>query len=376
VSDLAPTPRASLRALLARACAIRETGMRPSIVLMAKLLTLDFIISGQIGMLSRHFVPFIGSFRHVGSPSAFRVALILIFSAAAVSLFLNRWARWACVVLGAVIAVSIVSSMKYYENNREYTALLLVLAGLDDPDGDSWVLRLQVVLLYFAAALNKVLLADWRDGHFFQAWMSYLHHGVWTRLANVLPTRVLAGLVSWTAIITEFLLAIGFALRRHIPVLIWVGVAYHTSLVLVMNRSFGMFWVAAPSAYLAFVTWPAAPLAVRCGQGLGRLGRWADVARRIDLEGAFRWQQLAGPELEFSLHGRTHRGWNALIWILLCNPVSYLVVVFFAALPQPEPRVMAAVVLALLAVIALGAWAERRESPRGAPVPATGVAGA
>jgi hypothetical protein len=37
---------------------------------------------------------------------------------------------------------------------------------------------------------------------------------------------------------------------------------------------------------------------------------------------------------------------------------------------------MAAVVLALLGVIALGAWAERRESPRGAPVPATGVAGA
>ena len=80
-----------------------------------------------------------------------------------------------------------------------------------------------------------------------------------------------SALLSWAAIVTEIALAIGFALRRYLPVVIWVGLAYHTTLVLVMNRTFGMFWVAATSSYLAFVTWPVGGLVVRYGEDLGRL---------------------------------------------------------------------------------------------------------
>ena len=79
-------------------------------------------------------------------------------------------------------------------------------------------------------------------------------------------------------------------------------------------------------------------------------------------------------ELEISLHGRT-RARRALVWILLCNPVSYFVVVFFAALPQPEPRAMALIDLAILGAIALSAVAERREGLRGALLPAPGSVG-
>ena len=146
---------------------IHGTAMRPNILLMAKLVTLAFLFSGQIVLLSHHFVPFIGLFRHLGSPSAFHLALELVFLAAAASLLLNHRVRIACIVLGGVIVVSIASSMKYYENNREYAALILILAGLEDPRGNAWLLRGQLILLYSAAALNKILLADWRDGHFF-----------------------------------------------------------------------------------------------------------------------------------------------------------------------------------------------------------------
>ena len=78
---------------------IRGTAMQPSVLLMAKLITLAFIVSGQIRLLSHHFVPFIGFFRHLGSPSVFHTALELIFLLAAASLFLNRYVRAACVVL-------------------------------------------------------------------------------------------------------------------------------------------------------------------------------------------------------------------------------------------------------------------------------------
>jgi hypothetical protein len=352
---------------------IRGTTMQPNVLLMAKIVTLAFLFSGQIVMLSRHFVPFVGFFRHVGSPSAFHLALVIIFLAAAASLFLNRYVRVVCIVLGGVIVISILSSMKYYENNREYSALILILAGLEDPRGDAWLLRWQLVLLYSAAALNKILLADWRDGDFFNAWVNYLHHSVWAKASSVVSGRVLGALASWAAIVTEVVLAVGFALRRHIPVLIWVGIAYHTTLVLVMNRTFGMFWVAAPSTYLAFVSWPKSPLRVTCGRGLGRLRGWVRALQRIDFEGAFRWQRSEEPGLEFPLHGTTYRGWRAVLWILLCNPVAYMVLVSLAALKWTPPRLAAVVVFAILGAVAASVIAERR-TQAGAPAAAAGPA--
>src|SRR5436305_5139917 len=98
---------------------IRGTAMQPNVLLMAKVVTVAFLFSGQIVLLSRHFVPFIGFFRHVGSPSAFHLGLALIFLGAAASLFLYRNVRVACILLWAVIVVSIMSSMKYYVNKRE-----------------------------------------------------------------------------------------------------------------------------------------------------------------------------------------------------------------------------------------------------------------
>ena len=353
---------------------IRGTAMQPNVLLMAKLVTIAFLFSGQIVLLSHHFVPFVGFFRHVGSPSAFHLGLELIFLGAAASLFLNRNLRVACIVLGGVIAVSIVSSMKYYENNREYAALILVLAGLSDPRGDAWLLRWQLILLYSAAALNKILLADWRDGHFFNAWFNYLHHAAWAKVSTVLPDRVLAALLSWAAIVTEIALAIGFALRRYLPVVMWVGIAYHTTLVFVMNRTFGMFWVAAPSTYLAFVSWPKAPLRVVCGRGLGRLRGVVRALQRIDFEGALRWQPSDRPGLEFPLHGTVYYGWRAVLWILLCNPVTYMVFVALAVLPQPQPRLAALVLLAILGAVAVSAIAERRPRIGGAPAAAAGSA--
>ncbi|MFI4993909.1 MAG: hypothetical protein ACHQCH_09890 [Solirubrobacterales bacterium] len=338
---------------------IRGTVMQPNILLMAKLVTLAFIVSGQLGLLSHHFVPFLNFFRHVGSPSGFHLTLEIIFLFAACSLFLNQYVRAACVVLGLVIIVGIASSMVYYENNREYAALILVLAGLENPRGEPWLLRWQIVLLYFAAALNKVLLADWRDGHFFDAWMGYLHHSAWVKASGLFPNRVLGALLGWAAIITEFALSIGFAFRRHLPIVIWVGVAYHTTLVLVMNRTFGMFWVAAPSAYLAFVTWPREPLLVHYGDVPKWLRRALRGLQRIDVDGTFQWRSAELSGLELSRNRVTHKGWRALLWILLCTPATYFVLVVVAMLPQPEPRVAAFIGLLILGAVAVSVLVER-----------------
>ncbi len=106
---------------------------------------------------------------------------------------------------------------------------------------------------------NKVLLVDWRAGFFMDSWLrwpGFDGHALWAELAGHFPPRVLATFVSWAAIVTEFALAVGFAVKKLWPFAIWFGIAYHTSLTFFMNRTFGMFWFAASASYLAFVRWP------------------------------------------------------------------------------------------------------------------------
>src|SRR4051794_31119367 len=135
----------------------RGTAMRPNVLLLAKLITLAFVVSGQFALLPNHFVPFLDGFRHAGSPDAFHRGLQAVFVAATIALFLNCGVRVACVTLGLVVMAGLASSMAYFENNRTFAALVLVLAGLQDPDSEPWLLQWQMVVLYLSAATNKWL---------------------------------------------------------------------------------------------------------------------------------------------------------------------------------------------------------------------------
>jgi hypothetical protein len=338
---------------------------------MSKLVVLCFILERQFSNLPFHLVPFVDFLRHLGTPSQFHHGLQVLFGLAAISLFFNRWVRAAAIVAGGVVLLGIASSMPFYENNRLYTGLILVFAGLNGPEEEPWLLRFQVVLLYFAAALNKVLLVDWRAGYFMDAW---LRRGgtqaAWAQLAGHFPPRVLATFVSWAAIVTEFALVVGFAVRRLWPFAIWLGIAYHTSLALLLNRTFGMFWFAAPASYLAFVRWPDKPATVRFAAG----NRLWSLLRRIDFDGACDWQPTRQGGLEITTDSGTYRSWQAAGRVLLRNPVTYLTFAVVAAEPRVAPRISAAVVMLVLLAVAIDAVCEafrrRMDTSQGPSVPA------
>jgi Vitamin K-dependent gamma-carboxylase len=235
---------------------VRGTAMRPQILLMAKVVAISFFLS-QWSALPRPFLPFVAVVDHMGVGVPFQRGLKLTFAAAALALLLNRFPRVACCVMAAVIFAGIMSSRVYYENNRMFTGCILLLAGLSSL-GSVWPIQLQVLILYGAAALNKLLDVDWRTGQFFDAWITVSPmHEVYARLTSLLPATAL--LLSWTVMGTEVALVAGLAIRRLRPAAIWLGVAYHTALVLATGRTFGMFWFAALASYLAFVDWSPRP---------------------------------------------------------------------------------------------------------------------
>src|SRR5262249_54343260 len=152
------------------------------------------------------------------------------------------------------------ASRVYFENNRTYCAVLLLLCALCGGVRTPWLLRFQVAILYFGAAFNKLLDSDWRSGHFFVFWYGYIHDpAMWTRITHWVPAQPLGQLMCSTVILIEFALMLGFLVPRMYRWAIWLGIAYHTALLVTMNTTFGMFYYATLASYLSFVDWPLRP---------------------------------------------------------------------------------------------------------------------
>jgi hypothetical protein len=336
------------RTLLLEPFRISNTELPENVLLLAKTLTLAFLATGQFRLLSWHFLPFLRFFDRLGSPAVFHWTLVFIFLAAAAALFYNYRVGLCCLVLGGVILVSLLSSRVYFENNRAYCACILLLAGLSARQQKPWALRLQVVLVYFGAALNKLLQADWRSGQFFAYWFGQVHHPqLWAHLASVVPAMPLAQFVCWATITTEFVLVAGFLVPKWYSWSIWLAAAYHTTLLVVMNSTFGMFYYAMLASYLAFVEWPKPPLQIDYQDDLGFVGgvlRWLE---RLDADKRFHWAPFSardrngisgaqGDKVFFLIErSRIYTGFAAFKRVLLLSPATYF---FFVVLLGRQPH--------------------------------------
>jgi predicted DCC family thiol-disulfide oxidoreductase YuxK len=339
----APTiaPRSSFNPLH-----VRGTALPANVLLMAKLITLCFILTGQVSIMSSHFLPFFPVFNHMGSPITFHYVLQAIFLVAALLLFLNRYVRIACFVLGMAMFVSILSQRELFANNRTFCACALLLSSLCSIDTKPWLLRYQVVIVYFGAALNKLLEPDWRSGQFFVHWFGHVHHPqLWAAVTSIVPEMRLGQMISWSVILVEFVLVIGFMVPRLYRSAIWLGAAYHTGLL--MHSAFTMFYFAILASYLAFVEWPERAMPVLYDSDCGfcqSVRRWF---QRVDLEKAFAWVpfqrapqewgisiEASSAKLHLVLDDEVYRGFDAFKLLVLFNPVSYFV---FATLMAGQP---------------------------------------
>lgn len=331
---IASRPAAFARFLLTEPFRISNSELPDKVLLLVKVLTLAFIATGQFRLLSWHFLPFLRLFDRMGPPALFHWTLVSIFLIVAAALFYNLRVRTSCLVLGGVIVVSLLSSREYFENNRTFCACILLLAGLSYRGQKPWALRLQVVLVYFGAALNKALQPDWRSGQFFWYWFGQIHHPqLWHWMTRFVPEMPLAQFFCWSTIVTEFILVAGFLVPRWYSWAIWLGAAYHTALLLMMNSTFGMFYYAMLASYLAFVDWPAMPLKVNY-EDKNRLARFL---QRLDVPKIFTWAPYprgdgSQPDELVLVEGdRVYAGFSAFKRILLLSPVFYCAMVVLLA---------------------------------------------
>lgn len=124
--------------------------------------------------------------------------------------------------------------------------------------------RIQVAGIYFHAAVGKLDVAEWADGTAVYYWFTHPTYGAAQWLAPAIEPLLLnpitVTMITWGAILLETLLfAALFMDRKHWPVLLSAGIAFHVAIAVCHGLvSFGGF--AMPAALVLYLRPKDAPL--------------------------------------------------------------------------------------------------------------------
>jgi predicted DCC family thiol-disulfide oxidoreductase YuxK len=323
------------------------TELPPPMLLAAKLAVVCLVLRMTWRDLPNPFLPFVPAFdyfRH--TPFGWGLKAAVLIGSAAV--LFNYRVRAACLLIGSAFLVGILASRPYFENNIMYLGCLLFLLGLYEPRTGPWLIRAQIIVVFFAAALNKLLDANWRSGEFFDYWASvYVNKGFYFRLASWLPDMLLALTMSWMTIFIEFGIALGLLFRRSRLWAIWLGLLLATGQNFLTERTFGVFFYVMPISYLTFVAWPRSKGIVLYDGDCGFCTRVRRLMERFDIEGLFSWKPF---QFADDLHGisedalrqrlyvvmenKKYSGFAAFKIMALYNPLTYFVLLLPLLLPQ------------------------------------------
>jgi predicted DCC family thiol-disulfide oxidoreductase YuxK len=240
------------------------------------------------------------------------------------------------------------SSRIYFENNRMFLGCVFFLLGLYEQRTGPWLVRLQVILVFFSAALNKLLSISWRSGSFFEYWSHFaINKPIYFHLAASLPHMFLPRFMSWMTIFMEFGIAFGLLFRRTRLWAIWTGLVLALGMNVLTERTFGVFFYAMPICYLSFIEWPRSMITVLFDGDCGFCARTRRWMERFDLEKSFAWEpfqqarELYGisPEalrqrLYLVTGAKKYSGFRAFRIMALYNPLTYFVMLVALLLPQ------------------------------------------
>jgi predicted DCC family thiol-disulfide oxidoreductase YuxK len=325
-----------------------ESSLPMPLLLVAKLLAVCVIARLIWRELPAPFLPFVPVLDLFHGSAYFAWALRGAVLIGSVAVLFNYRVRTACLVIGSAFLLGILASRTYFENNRMFLGCVFFLLGVYEQRTGPWLVRAQVILVFFSAALNKLLDASWRSGHFFAFWAhTAINKSMYFQLAARLPEMALPLAMSWMTIVMEFCIAFGLLFRRTRLLAIWIGLLLALGMNVLTERTFGVFFYAMPICYLAFIEWPHPAIAVLYDGDCGfctRTRRWME---RFDLESLFVWrpfqqakdlygisQEALRQRLYLVTEKKQYSGFGAFKIMALYNPLTYFVMLVALMLPQ------------------------------------------
>jgi predicted DCC family thiol-disulfide oxidoreductase YuxK len=330
------------------------TALAPNVLLMAKLIAIALLLTNHVRLLPDPFLPFLPGLDTAVDGRLFHKTLQTVFVLSAASLIFNQWPRVSCLLLGGSMLLGVLASRAYYGNNKTFCALMLILAGLQARRAEPVLLRWQVALVYFGAALNKALDSDWQSGQFFDHWAGErLRQPLFLWLNPMLPPLLLGKLMCWTTIALEFGASVMLFVRRWNVWGACFSILLQAGILLFTGSTFTMFFYAMQAAMLVVLPWPERPMTVIWDGDCGFCAFSKKWISRFDFDRVFEWwpfqsgkgrehgisDQAAMERLQLvTVSGKVLDGFHAVRRMMVYMPVVWIAVcVLIAAAPEPSP---------------------------------------
>jgi hypothetical protein len=254
----------NLTAFILRPFQFEGTKMHANVLLMCKLLVLLLITHHIFFKIADPFIPFIPALDIFNTyPNVFNYTLKALLIVSTFSLFFNIKVRTASIIIGLVVILNILGSKPLFFNHTFICGCALILAGLSNNKQPPYLLILQLSLVYFGASINKFLDADWWSGAFMDTWLgSGRENPVYLYVSELLPNMVLAKLLSYIGMFTEFVIATLILFKKSRRLTIWFIIIFHTTLFTLTSFRFGHFLESLVIILLAFLNLPKKKLII------------------------------------------------------------------------------------------------------------------
>ncbi len=240
--------------------------------------------------------------------------MLWIAGIAAIAMSIGVLTRFATVYTALFVGYNIFLSKTHFAHNRAFLLILLITVAViptgryysfdawfarrfraerpppksDMPLWPLWLVRFEVAAVYCASATSKLIDQDWWSGRVLMRRAIdnrklALDDGAPAWLMNILADETFQWVFSKTAVLTEFVIALGFVHRRTRLFAIWVAIPFHMAIQI--GARVQVFSWAALAALIIWVT-PRSrdrQLIVPQGHPLGRLVPLLDWFGRFEV---------------------------------------------------------------------------------------------
>ena len=203
------------------------------------------------------FLPFLSILDRIFTSSGFDMLMMAVRISGYVMVFFTPYVRTGCFALATMWLGGLVACQPCHSVGHTYLGFAFLMISLSNRTTGTSLLRAQLILLYAGAATNKALDGDWWNGRYFETLMiTRYQNAFYQRLSEQLPPMTLSKLFGILTIATQAGLAILFSRRRWWPAALLTAVIFHSVMVVLVNQTFGPFFLAVMISCLAFVDWP------------------------------------------------------------------------------------------------------------------------
>lgn len=284
------------------------------------------------------------------APEAIYQVMLWTTAGTAVLMSIGLLTRFATSYTAFFVGYNIFLSKTHFAHNRAFLLILLITIALvpvgrhysidafvrrrlgrPDPGPTPlwplWLVRFEVVCVYCASGLSKIIDLDWWNGRVLQLRaidnrQLALDEGAPVWVMDLLADSTFQWWFSKVAVLTEFVIALGFLNRRTRLLAIWVAIPFHLSIQIAARVQ--VFSWAAIAALIIWVT-PAAKTWSLVVPRSSPLARWVP---RLDWFGRFQVRPDDGTAVVVTQpDGTEHRGRDATMTALTRLPATF----FFAA---------------------------------------------